>query len=177
MDPIDRRILGLLQNDARLTQAERAIDWARDDTQRVLRKLNAADGFPGVADSLFGQPCHLFNARRFAAYGEPGTVLGRVGDGVVRATVDGAVWLGQAKRAGGIKLPVVVAFPELAELAPAGTRRMGDNPHANGGLLLRDLQLLDFRDFAVDVPTPGTVTGVAVNGSLTRCASARMWVQ
>ncbi|MBN1631892.1 MAG: phosphoketolase family protein, partial [Thermoleophilia bacterium] len=42
-------------------------------------------------------------------------------------------------------------LPELAELAPAGTRRMGDNPHANGGLLLRDLQLPDFRDFAVDV--------------------------
>jgi putative two-component system hydrogenase maturation factor HypX/HoxX len=100
---------------ARLGQAERSIDWARDDTARVLRKINAADGFPGVADTLFGQPCHLFNARRHDACGEPGTVLGRVGDGVVRATVDGAVWLGHAKRSGGIKLPVAVAFPELAE--------------------------------------------------------------
>jgi xylulose-5-phosphate/fructose-6-phosphate phosphoketolase len=45
--------------------------------------------------------------------------------------------------------------PELAELAPAGRRRMGDNPHANGGLLLRDLEFPDFRDFAVDVPCPG----------------------
>jgi xylulose-5-phosphate/fructose-6-phosphate phosphoketolase len=44
---------------------------------------------------------------------------------------------------------------DLAELAPKGTRRMGDNPHANGGLLLRDLELPDYRDFAVDVPTPG----------------------
>ncbi|MBN1632211.1 MAG: phosphoketolase family protein, partial [Thermoleophilia bacterium] len=51
--------------------------------------------------------------------------------------------------------------PELAELAPAGTRRMGDNPHANGGLLLRDLRLPDFRDFAVDVPAPGAVKGEA----------------
>jgi len=51
--------------------------------------------------------------------------------------------------------------PELAELAPAGTRRMGDNPHANGGLLLRDLRLPDFRDFALDVPAPGAVKGEA----------------
>ena len=49
--------------------------------------------------------------------------------------------------------------PELAELAPAGKRRMGDNPHANGGLLLRDLELPDFRDFALEVPSPGAVQG------------------
>jgi xylulose-5-phosphate/fructose-6-phosphate phosphoketolase len=46
-------------------------------------------------------------------------------------------------------------LPELAELAPAGERRMGSNPHANGGLLLRDLKLPDFRAYAVDVPAPG----------------------
>ena len=45
--------------------------------------------------------------------------------------------------------------PELAELAPAGERRMGANPHANGGILLQDLRMPDFRDYAVDVPTPG----------------------
>ena len=45
--------------------------------------------------------------------------------------------------------------PELAELAPKGHRRMSDNPHANGGLLLRDLKMPDFRDYAVKVPSPG----------------------
>ncbi len=45
--------------------------------------------------------------------------------------------------------------PELAALAPRGARRMGANPHANGGLLLRDLQMPDFRDYAVEVPVPG----------------------
>ncbi len=44
--------------------------------------------------------------------------------------------------------------PELAELAPSGERRMGANPHANGGLLLRNLELPDFREYAVDVPEP-----------------------
>jgi xylulose-5-phosphate/fructose-6-phosphate phosphoketolase len=47
--------------------------------------------------------------------------------------------------------------PELAALAPRGERRMGANPHANGGLLLRDLRLPDFRNYAVEVPVPGSV--------------------
>ena len=47
-------------------------------------------------------------------------------------------------------------LPELAALAPQGTRRMGANPHANGGMLLRDLRLPDYRDYAVDLPAPGT---------------------
>ena len=51
--------------------------------------------------------------------------------------------------------------PELAALAPEGERRMGANPHANGGLLLRDLTLPDFRDHAVAVPAPGAVDGEA----------------
>jgi len=46
--------------------------------------------------------------------------------------------------------------PELAALAPSGMRRMGANPNANGGMLLRDLRLPDFTDYAVDVPKPGT---------------------
>jgi xylulose-5-phosphate/fructose-6-phosphate phosphoketolase len=50
---------------------------------------------------------------------------------------------------------------ELAELAPGGERRMGANPHANGGLLLRDLDLPDFRGFAVDVPAPARTSSEA----------------
>src|SRR4029077_20750422 len=46
---------------------------------------------------------------------------------------------------------------ELAELAPRGDRRMGANPHANGGLLLRDLRCPDFRRYAVEIPAPGAV--------------------
>src|SRR5438876_768179 len=60
--------------------------------------------------------------------------------------------------------------PELAELAPRGTRRMSANPHTNGGLLLRDLRLPDFRDYAVKVSTPGAVTAEStrVMGKLLR---------
>jgi xylulose-5-phosphate/fructose-6-phosphate phosphoketolase len=46
-------------------------------------------------------------------------------------------------------------IPQLAELAPKGERRMGANPHANGGVILKDLKMPDFRDYAVQVPKPG----------------------
>jgi len=49
-------------------------------------------------------------------------------------------------------------IPELAELAPTGNRRMGANPHANGGLLLKDLIMPDFKEYAVSVSKPGTDT-------------------
>jgi len=49
--------------------------------------------------------------------------------------------------------------PELAQLAPEGQRRMGANPNANGGLLLRDLKLPDFRSYGIEVATPG-VSGI-----------------
>jgi xylulose-5-phosphate/fructose-6-phosphate phosphoketolase len=60
--------------------------------------------------------------------------------------------------------------PELAALAPAGTRRMGANPHANGGLLLKDLVMPDFRDYAVPVTAPGAsdAEGTRVLGRLLR---------
>lgn len=50
-------------------------------------------------------------------------------------------------------------MPELAELAPKGNRRMGSNPHANGGLLLRNLHMPDFREHALAVPSPGALQG------------------
>jgi xylulose-5-phosphate/fructose-6-phosphate phosphoketolase len=61
-------------------------------------------------------------------------------------------------------------IPELTELAPSGERRMGANPHANGGLLLKDLVMPDFREYAVKVTKPGTETAEAtrVLGNLLR---------
>ncbi len=52
-------------------------------------------------------------------------------------------------------------MPEIRELAPEGERRMSANPHANGGLLLKDLHMPDFREYAVDVPSPGSVDAEA----------------
>ena len=59
---------------------------------------------------------------------------------------------------------------DIASLAPKGDRRMGANPHANGGLLLKDLELPDFRDHALDLPAPGVVLAesTAIQGRLIR---------
>jgi xylulose-5-phosphate/fructose-6-phosphate phosphoketolase len=64
---------------------------------------------------------------------------------------------------------------ELAALAPIGERRMGANPHANGGLLLKDLKLPDFREYAVAVPSPGATFAEAtrVQGKFLRDVMAR----
>jgi xylulose-5-phosphate/fructose-6-phosphate phosphoketolase len=60
--------------------------------------------------------------------------------------------------------------PELAELAPRGDRRMSANPHTNGGILLKDLRVPDFRGYAVDVPRPGVAVAEAtrVQGTFLR---------
>ncbi len=119
---------------ALMRQADRAIDWVKDSTATVLAKLNCADGFPGLRDSLFGQACQLYNGRAFPARGTPGEMLGRAGEGVVRATADGAVWIGHAKVEGGIKLPVALAFPETAGLgALAMTANPPQPPFSKGG--------------------------------------------
>jgi xylulose-5-phosphate/fructose-6-phosphate phosphoketolase len=53
-------------------------------------------------------------------------------------------------------------IPGLAALAPKGDRRMGANPHANGGQLLHDLKMPDFRKYAIDIQNPGTVTAESI---------------
>src|SRR4029077_1879001 len=53
-------------------------------------------------------------------------------------------------------------LPELRELTPTGDRRMSANPRTNGGGLPRVLRMPDFRDYAIEVPAPGTVTAEAM---------------
>lgn len=66
-------------------------------------------------------------------------------------------------------------IPSLQALSPVGTRRMGANPHANGGLLLRDLRTPDFREYAISVPEPGACQGedTAVLGGYLRDLTKR----
>ncbi len=126
-----------------MRQAHRAIAWQHDDTAAVLRKINAADGVPGVKDILFGQPCHLFDARAEAGYaGIPGELIGRRGDAVLRATTDGAVWIGHVTRLEhdpGFKLPAAMAFAQqisvLPELEGASENEIRYEEHDSVGYL------------------------------------------
>jgi putative two-component system hydrogenase maturation factor HypX/HoxX len=82
-----------------MSQPDRAIDWSRDDTSSVLRKVRAADGVPGVRDEVLGLACRLYDAHaeaplapRFVA-AAPGSVVATRDGAVLRRTVDGAVWI------------------------------------------------------------------------------------
>ncbi|MGM0812619.1 hydrogenase maturation protein [Thioalkalivibrio sp.] len=94
------------------TAAQRRIDWQRDDTTSVLRRIRAADGSPGVRDEILGLPVRLYNAwPEWNLSGEPGTLIGTRDGAICRATVDGGVWITHLRALEGgrrdLKLPAV----------------------------------------------------------------------
>ena len=100
-----------------IRQPDRAIDWKTDSTATVIRRIRAAEGHPGVLDTLAGIEVHLFGVHpEDALRGAPGEILAQRHGAVCRATVDGAVWISHLKRPGHFKLPAVRA------LAVAGRR-------------------------------------------------------
>ncbi len=101
-------------------QADRAIDWQRDTTDTILRKIRSADGMPGLIDSLFWQEVRLFDAHEAQGIsGVPGTVVARCEGALARATIDGAIWIGHIRRTApnSLKLPAARVFAaEAADL-------------------------------------------------------------
>lgn len=101
-----------------IRQLDRAIDWKRDDTRTVLKKIYAADGFPGVLDSLYDSLYYLYDGRaETLLHGNlPGAVIAQCKGAICRATVDGAVWIGHLKRKNdtepSLKLPAAVVLGE-----------------------------------------------------------------
>ncbi len=100
-----------------MRQEDRAIDWQRDDTAAVLRKIRCADGFPGVLDEVLGLKCYLYDAHPAEGLaGAPGEVIVHDGGAICRATTDGAVWIGhlKEKREGepAFKLPAEMVLGE-----------------------------------------------------------------
>ena len=82
-----------------MTQSDRAIDWHRDPTETIIRRLRAAEGHPGVLDSVEGVDCHLFGAHPESSLrGDPGAIIAQRHGAICRATVDGAVWITHLKR-------------------------------------------------------------------------------
>ena len=97
-----------------IRQPERAIDWTADSTETVVRRIRAAEGHPGVLDTVAGVGFHLFGVHRERGLrGVPGEIIATRHGGICRATVDGAVWITHLKRPDHFKLPAVRAL-ELA---------------------------------------------------------------
>ncbi|MBI5321873.1 enoyl-CoA hydratase-related protein [Bradyrhizobium sp.] len=101
-------------------QADRSIDWQRDSTDVVLRKIWSADGMPGLIDNLFQQDVRLFDAcAAHGISGGAGEVVARCDGALARATVDGAVWIGHVRQLvpTSLKLPAAKVFAaEAADL-------------------------------------------------------------
>jgi putative two-component system protein, hydrogenase maturation factor HypX/HoxX len=91
-------VLGRLHNPIR--QKDRAIDCWKDSTNTLLKKIHAADGFPGVLDTLYGKSYYLFDACiEGTLHGNtPGEIIAKRNGAICRATIDGAIWIGQLKR-------------------------------------------------------------------------------
>ena len=94
-----------------IRQPDRAIDWSSDSTTTVIRRIRAAEGHPGVVDSIGGIEFHLFGVHREDTLrGVPGEIVAQRHGAICRATVDGAVWISQLKRSGHFKLPATRAL-------------------------------------------------------------------
>lgn len=89
------KCLPLMRQDSRKT------NWALDTTATIVRKINAADSFPGVQDSILGNEVYLFGAKaEYNIYSAlPGEIVGHRDGAICRATVDGSVWIRQLKMA------------------------------------------------------------------------------
>jgi hypothetical protein len=81
-----------------MRQADRAIDWMRDRTAMIVRKIRAADSAPGVLGKLLGKTCFLYGAHEEERLnGPPGRVLARSDGAICIGTIDGAVWISHLK--------------------------------------------------------------------------------
>lgn len=128
VDPADSAVFGIIDSTAfgrarpAMRQADRAIDWSRDDTAAVLRRIRSGDGAPGVRDRIGDRTVSLFDARPAPGLrGEPGALIARCEGAVCRATVDGAVWLGHLKVWDSdiaLKLPATLVLGEDAARLP-----------------------------------------------------------
>ena len=93
----------------------RWIEWEKDSTQEVIKKVHAFDSHPGAIAKILGEEYLIFNAHEESLLrGKPGEVIAYRGDAICVGTIDGAVWIGHLKRRGkeAIKLPATVELED-----------------------------------------------------------------
>ena len=102
-----------------MKQQDRTIDWKKHRTDEILRRINAADGSPGVLDEIYGKHFYIFNAYKATGLtGKPGDIIATANHAVCSATVDGAIWIGHLKPklasgTNGIKLPAAFVLKKF----------------------------------------------------------------
>jgi putative two-component system protein, hydrogenase maturation factor HypX/HoxX len=115
LDPGDPQVTGRAR--ALMRQERRCIDWGSDSTDTVVRRIQAAEGHPGVLDVVEDEEFHLSGAHREGALqGPPGQIIAQRDGAICRATTDGAVWITRLRRRG----PSFFKLPAARALALAG---------------------------------------------------------
>jgi putative two-component system hydrogenase maturation factor HypX/HoxX len=140
--PGDPAVRGRLRPLAR--QADRALDWAGQDTAGILARIHSADGSPGVLDEVLGLPCRLYGAWAEpdppAGPGETGAVLAMRDGAILRRTRDGAVWISHLRAAQGeapLKLPAATVLGDRLAGVPEWPAPLDAGPEAGGFRELR----------------------------------------
>ena len=96
-----------------LTQNERAIDWQRDTTKEIIKKIHVSDSFPGVKDEFLGVECYLFGAwEEESLKGDPKEIIAKRDGAVCVGTIDGALWISHMLEVGRFKLPSTYVLKE-----------------------------------------------------------------
>ncbi|MCP4487931.1 MAG: hydrogenase maturation protein [Gammaproteobacteria bacterium] len=120
-------------------QSDRSIDWQRDNSASVIRKIQSADGFPGIKDHFYGRELYLFDAiLEPELSGKPGELVGRNETAICIATIDSAVWIGHLKdnnSAHPFKLPATRVIHDLAFISTEASLK--SNPiqyHVENGI-------------------------------------------
>ncbi|MDO8285346.1 MAG: enoyl-CoA hydratase-related protein [Rhodoferax sp.] len=181
-----------------MRQTDRRIHWPTDTTQTILQKIAAADGSPGVLDTLFSHPCRLFDAHPASAEivsafseSEPGTVLARRGPALLRRTVDGAIWIAHVRQEDDASPPTTAPpqSPATNVLKLAATRvfatQSADLPELPVPLMREDDQEWDelrYREFGPAGARVGWLDFEFHNGAMSerqcqRLRDALRWVR
>ena len=96
-----------------LTQADRSIDWKKDTTKEIIKKIRLSDSFPGVQDTLLGIECFMFGVWEEDKFsGLPKEILAKRDGAVCLGTIDGAIWISHLQELGKYKLPATYVLKD-----------------------------------------------------------------
>ena len=96
-----------------LSQENRKIDWQKDNTEQILKKINMSDSYPGVLDEILGVKCYLFSAFiEDTLKGKAKEILAKRDGAICLGTIDGSIWISQIQELGSFKLPATYVLKD-----------------------------------------------------------------
>lgn len=96
-----------------LTQKDRAIDWQKDKTKEIIKKIHVSDSYPGVRDEFLGVECYLFGAwEEKSLRGEPKEIIAKRDGAICVGTIESALWISHMSEIGRFKLPSTYVLKE-----------------------------------------------------------------